>query len=255
MSDEPKPTASPTTHPLDETSLDKRAYYKDSGFRIWEIQRDVKLVPIKRKLDKKYGPGLWGWDEAVADMQERRERKRSLKGVFNQQRKQRLLTVEQRVDQYRAAFSNMTPNDETAIHQLATIEKEMAEIEDTRRMHAKGEIDVSIADLEKLGKLYINYSTEFRNLQKSLGIDRASRETDVDAGNEVRRFVEGSKKFLAEKTIPIRCPHCDAEHHLNLGYIYFAFQDASPWTFSVEKCPNCKKPFTINDTQRVQAAD
>lgn len=215
------------------TDPERLKLYK--GFPIWKIERHMRLKPIREAMDKAYGTGNWGKDEIVADMLDRQARK-AYEPV--EKKKTHIGQLTDKVKVYEKHFENITPNDRRMILQLVEIETQLEQIS-LKRASEK----LTPQEMKVLGELEIKFSGEYRQIQSALGIDRASRETQIDASLELKKFVGGAKKLLDEQSVPIRCPYCSGVN-LNQGFILFHFRQDVPWKW-VSECPRCHQAFVI----------
>jgi len=221
-----------TSHFKDRPEMDGQEEYQ--GFKVWQLRRDGRLKPIRDRLDKMYGVGDWGFDELAADAVRRstkvREQQRDVKRAEKQEKKEEGKAFDERVKQYLTHFQNATPNDMMLLRQMVDIELQLDNISEMRR-------DLKdVMEIKRLGELQVKLSAEHRQIQTLLGVDRNSRETQVDAAVEVKRLVDGAKKLLEERSTPIRCPYCNNQRKLNLGFIVYHFRDTG-WQFTFT-CPN-----------------
>ena len=217
----------------------KNQPYKDSKFKIWEVERHARLAPIRERLNKLYGEGVWGMDEALQDLEHSREIKAQ---SHLERKKERRRTVKSRVDAYLQVFKDPTPNDYQSIAAMSNIEEQMESIEDELATSK----DLKVDDRKKLGELYAKLSTEHRQLQTALGILRADRESEMDTAAEIKRFIHGAKQKIADEGIVIACPHCSEKMALNQGFVLFHFKANVKWKWE-SQCPNpkCKKMFVL----------
>ena len=215
------------------TDPEKLKLYK--GYPRWKIERHKRLKPIREAMDKSYGAGNWGDDEIVADMLDRQSRK-AYEPV--ERKKTHTSQITDKVKIYEKHFENITPNDRRMILQLVEIETQLEQIA-LKRASEK----LSAQEMKILGELEIKFSTEYRQIQLALGIDRASRETQIDASVELKRFVSGAKELLDQQSVPIRCPYCTGSN-INQGFILFHFRQDVAWKW-VQECPKCHQTFII----------
>ncbi len=216
-------------------SKDPKTYELYKGYPRWKIERHKRLKPIREAMDKAYGPGNWGDDEIVADMLDRQSRK-AYEPV--EREKTHTTKITDKVKLYEKHFENITPNDRRMILQLVEIETQLEQIA-LKRASEK----LTPQEMKVLGELEIKFSGEYRQIQSALGIDRASRETQIDASLELKKFVSGAKQLLDEQAVPIRCPYCTASN-VNQGFILFHFRQDVAWKW-VQECPKCHQTFII----------
>jgi hypothetical protein len=227
-----KPISDITKEMMGETWNSTSITYRD-------IRKNSTLFPIITKMNKLYGAGNWGIDELGQDILERRSKtpdKKTPRVVVKAKEvyKDTNRSIEQRVDAYISNFEGVTQNDIQTFRQMAVLEQQMVEIE--TRLLDKGLIP---AELKTLGELYTKLSGEFRQLQSILGIDRSSRETQVDTAEALKRYVHGADELLKKHAVEIRCPKCVAkEVVINQGYIMFHFRNDVTWTWT-SRCPQC----------------
>lgn len=216
--------------------------FPGTNFRVWEVERDSRLTPIVRRLNYKFGDGNWGLKEVAEDMVLRAEGKIGLASRRDRERNEKRQSVKERLESYLETFRDPTPNDLQSLTALCNLEIQMEGIDDRRLTELKLTVDEEV----KLGQLYTKLSTEHRQLQTALGIDRGSRETEVDAAAEWKKLVQGASEKIKEVGIEIRCPHCKDEMNLNQGLVLFHFKGSRPWRWE-SVCANlkCGRTFTL----------
>lgn len=228
--------------PLETITQDRMGeLWNGTSVTLRDILKSSKLFPIRVSLNKQYGLNLWGVNEVGQYLLNSRANRGDKKG------KQRIKveakkvykdterSVVQRVDAYISNFEGVTPNDIQTFRQMAVLEQQMVEIE--ARLQLKEQLDPK--DLKTLGELYTKLSGEFRQLQSVLGIDRSSRETQVDTAAELKKMIGAAKELLKKNSIPITCKSC-AEKGVVIaeGYVLFHFRNDVKWSWD-SVCPQC----------------
>ena len=212
-----------------------------------DIKKASSLFPIQATLNKQYGAGNWGVDEIGAQLLKSRagraDKKTARKVVETKEVYHDLnRSVDKRVDAYISHFEGVTPNDIQAFRQMAVLETQMAEVE--TRLHDAGLLP---DELKKYGELYSKLSGEFRQLQTSLGIDRASRETQVDTAEELKKMMKGAQELLKKHGVPIICPKCREDNvKINQGFVMFHFRQDVTWTWT-SQCPKCGSMIVLGE--------
>lgn len=212
------------------------------------IKRMGRLRSIVNLLDKRHGQGQWGDPEVVeyiltTDTVKERRAAAGLEALGLV--RQRAKDFEQRVAEFVSSFEDVTYNDEVAIRQAVSIEIELETLSDRIR-NTGGKMDV--ADLKELTQLQVKLSAEYRQIQSSLGIDRAKRDTELNAADEIKKFVEGAKKLFAGRLVRIECKNqgCkDSNKKINQGFIMFNFKGQVPFRWW-SACPACGGDVVIN---------
>lgn len=127
--------------------------------------------------------------------------------------------------------------------QLANVQASMRKVEESLvGLEDRGL--TSSDNYSDLNQTRVRLSQEARLLQEKLGITRQQRQEEIDAGSEMRKFVDQARDWMRREAIIITCPHCGELPKLHLGFISYPFRERSPWKFST-LCPNCQKPIEI----------
>jgi len=192
-------------------------------------------------LDSLHGPGKWGEDE----------RRQYLRDLYEGSITTEVQSVAARelvakITEYMQYITNPSPGDRMMLERLAFIDLTLSKIQ---RQMVKEET-LNATQIQKFIKIQSALSKEAADIQKSLGIDRATLQKmsgGEDMAAYIQHVVRQSAEFLREHTIPIRCPFCRAEPaevNINMGYILFHFADDVQWEFTA-KCPRCGQSFRI----------
>jgi hypothetical protein len=179
--------------------------------------------------------------EAVLLKTVRREQRRALlrQNTDETERPEASDFITRRVQEYRSSFVDLTPNDEESILALATIERQLQRI---REQITTGERINGPADLKTLLDLQNALTSEHRQMQRTLGIDRRTRDDNAGGADVVDRVDEAisqAAEFYRQRCVEIT--HCG----LKLGHILMHFRN---WTVE-GLCPRCgqKYVFTQDD--------
>ena len=132
------------------------------------------------------------------------------------------------VAKYLASYTEVTPNDRASFRQLATIEYQLGRLEEAV-------LSAQLMDIPELTKAQISLTSEHRQLQRTLGMDRRTREEEQGESDVVSRIegiVEGAQTFYKERIVEVKC-----ECGIKIGHILAHFLD---WEFR-GKCPRCGK--------------
>jgi hypothetical protein len=110
--------------------------------------------------------------------------------------------------------------------------------------------EYSPQDQKAVSDASARYSTEARQLAKSLGVDRQSRITDQE--NELEQYLPilhaQTKEFIYKNAVAIICPHClksDSQTELRMGHILYHFTYELKWQWT-SICPKCRGEIKIN---------
>ena len=227
-------------------------HWHDSTITYRDIAKCSRLTGIISVMDKKYGFQNWGEDEVANYLIESRNNKLlagrgkvgkvDKAGKIVKERKPAPIpeedrTLAQRINSLMSHYEpeSITANDAQTFRNMAVIEMQMGRIDEL----LQDEEDVS--QLKILSETYAKLSGEYRQLQSTLGIDRNSRDTQVDTANELKRMIAGAKELLEKHSVPIVCPKClesEAEIKINQGFIVFHFRQNVPWRWE-SVCPRC----------------
>ena len=214
-----------------------------------DIAKSSNLFPVKAALNKQYGFDEWGPEQVAKYLQAGRLAKAS-QGKSHQRGKkidvERIAPLENadfksRLEALMSPFDKdtITPNDYISFRNLAEIQMQMDALTEQLR---SGEYRSDVSKLKTLNETYAKLSGEARQLQSALGIDRSSRETQVDTGAAIRHMVQGAQETLRANAVMIVCPACKARDVLiNQGYILFHFRQDVPWKWE-SVCPKCGGP-------------
>jgi len=201
------------------------------------------LASTIRFLDSLYGPGKWGEDE----------RRQYLRELYEASEDTKIDSVEpdeldKKIAEYMQYVTNPSPADRMMLERLAFIDITLGKIQ--RQMVAEAELKPT--QIQRYAKIQSGLSKEAADIQKSLGIDRATLQKmsgGEDMAAYIQHVVKEAAEFLRSHTIPIRCPHCLSEKasvNINMGYILFHFAGDVPWRFSAT-CPRCGKEFVVTN--------
>lgn len=142
--------------------------------------------------------------------------------------------VQDRLKSYLDRFENPTPNDYASLTALVRCEMRLEEI----AIQESG----NVADAKRLTltREKLQLLEEHRELQKVLGINRATREKnkqDRSAVDYIKDVVNDAAEFMQKEMIVIE--HCG----IRIGYIFLHFQEM-PWQLAF-RCPRCKHDVNI----------
>ena len=234
----------------------------DQSFEEWyesKAERYRNLAGIRRHLNDHHGKGNWGDDEFDQYMRQLYDEAREDAEVLQRSELRKALpavkpdaTVEERIQAYMDYFEDVSPNDLVMIQTMVNLEMAIESAnqqwvdvltgDSINRTAAKGWSDI-IRGL----------SREHRQIQETLGIERAGRDERDKASDQVeyvRDVIRRSAAFVKEHAIQIRCHHCmaeDAEVEIDLGFILFHFRQDAPWEFRFQ-CPRCGEAVQIPPT-------
>lgn len=226
------------------------------SFEEWYEKRQARyrnLAGVRRHLNDHHGKGEWGDDEFYQYMRELYDAEAEEARMADAAHKEIPVapegaTEEERVQAYLDYFENPSPNDMVMIRTMVAIE--MA-IESANRQYIHALTgDVSRTAATGWSTIIRNMSREHRLIQDTLGISRAHREREDKSADQVeyvRTTMRRAAEFVAENSIPIRCPYCTEEEaavEINMGFILFHFRNDVPWQFGFE-CPRCGQSVSI----------
>jgi len=197
-----------------------------------EIAQYLNLGGVRRALDKQYGEGKWGNEEARVYIQVKKFAKLS-KGD-KAQKKIEPATVEERLKAYLEAFDVVTPNDEEMLRAMADIEVRLGTIRELL------DDETSPTEIKKLTEVQTKLLTEHRQLQTILGIDKAGRERGKKAKSafdEIQELVAEGARFIEEQLVKIS--HCG----IQMGWLLYHF-DEMGYKFET-RCPRCREEVQI----------
>ncbi len=161
--------------------------------------------------------------------------------------------VQQRMDDYLLAYKDVAPNDMASLRDLCLIEVNIELLNGlVAREYGKGEPDGS-----KIGRyLYAlkGASEQHRALQRSLHIDRATREreaakaSDVD---EVMQVIDAAGEYVEEQGIPLVHYGCtiagaQGKSDIQFGFMLWVFRELP--VDVVWLCPRCGQQVTVHHT-------
>jgi hypothetical protein len=148
-----------------------------------------------------------------------------------------------KVKEYQNAYVDVTPNDLEIIKGLVIVELQLEAI---RQMVFHGKF--SGEDLRSLIDAQGTLSAEYRQLQKTLGIDRRTRdnsEEEKDAVNKIDDIIEQASDYYKNKMVCIS--HCG----IKFGHMLCHF---GGWTFTAT-CPRCGEKFTISAKEGIEVIE
>lgn len=212
-----------------------------------EIRRFAVLGGVKTVLNRRYPDG-WGDEQVRAYIIERRRQRIEITLIryrnLDTERKNVEQLVEGKVKEYLAHFRDPTPNDLVSLREMARIsltldmlaEKQEAMILDARI----DQKEISSRDFESISKVRADSMRAFAALEKQLGIDRQSRESESDTLTLLQETRAEAARLLASRKRDITCAACEAKGELfNLGFIVFHFeQNGLAYEFACQ-CPRC----------------
>lgn len=203
-------------------------------------------------MNKRYPDG-WGDDELKAWIIEQREsqivmtvnERMERKAIENESDQQ----VQDLVDKYLERFSDPTPNDMVGLREMARIELLLNMLND-RFNHLIGTNDMIRAkDFETLTKVKRDALAAFQQLEKSLGMDRLTREEETDVVSMFSQIKTQAWKQLEKRSRQIVCNYCREEGvDINYGIIVFHLDGQVPFEFGFT-CPRCKKKMHLFGTE------
>lgn len=148
--------------------------------------------------------------------------------------------VEARYRRYLEQFQPEAPNDELMLRLLCENEITLQRLND-RRLRLL-ETNARPVDLKSIVEAITKLSSECRQIQTHLGIDRPSRGTGQDAGDKLMTYIKNAKTVLRRQSVPLFCTNCyrSESQTLNLyGFQVWHLQDeAVNWRLEFE-CPRC----------------
>lgn len=143
--------------------------------------------------------------------------------------------IEEKIKKYQEAYIAETPNDLIVLRQMATIEIQLEVL--GRELLGVSYFD-GASDFQRLVELQKLLSTEYRQLQASLGIDRRTR--DQAGGGDIREQIEDTitraGEFYRQKMVQVE--HCG----IKVGHLLMHFDK---WELKCV-CPRCGKDFTVD---------
>jgi len=192
-------------------------------------------VRQKRHLSGYYNPLNEKYPEGWGDEEVRKMAQEKAFAAYHETESDKIQAsdVDKCVAQYKAAYTNITPNDEQSIQHLCALEAQIARI--TLQLGGGG---LSPDDVKTLvdtqDKLILRHST----VQKTLGIARSERRTSQTKALDL--FLEekqAAEEWMEEQLI--RVQHCD----IGLGWVLYEFREL-PHEFRF-RCPRCGQEVVI----------
>lgn len=166
--------------------------------------------------------------KAYLERKAKREDRRSV--IRNQDAREDLADeFETRVAKYLGAYVEVTPNDEQSIRALVAVE---IQLDNIRRQIAVGA--TSPEGLKDLVDIQTKLTGEHRQLQRTLGIDRRTRDEESggsDVVGKVTESIEQAAEFYRERIVELEC--CG----IKMGHVLMHFES---WHIEAV-CPRCGK--------------
>lgn len=226
---------------MPKTAKPKEMY---RGIALYQIERRMRLKPVKAEMDSRYGPGAWGKDEIVeyinAKQKAKSETEQAEQASGQTEIAKRAQIIGRKRSAYLKALTDVTPGDLVMIEQMCEIERQLEEL------NAPVTGDDTAALLKARASNRIALIGEHRRIQNDLGIGRSQREPDTDKAKVVKDFVQGAAALLKARSLPIHCPACADVSKINQGFIVFHFANNVPYRW-VSTCanPKCGQPIII----------
>jgi hypothetical protein len=189
-----------------------------------EVRSARNLKGTTDAMRNLYGDN-WGDEEVRLFIQEKRFEK------FQEQLVDEAKS-QKRYKRYAGAFENLTPNDEQTILAMCVNEEQQERLAETL---ASTKITVGNADeIKKLHKVLTDLTTEHRQLQKALGIQRQDRKSEKQTALDlVRTEIDHAREFMEERLITITHEGCN----IQIGWVLNNFQEL-PYRCQFT-CPRC----------------
>ena len=218
-------------------------------------ERYRNLAGIRRHLNNRFGKGNWGDDEFVQYMHEIYETRRAKIAAKRRQEEEKneplvpidSASIEERLAAYLGHFESPAPNDLVLLRQMAAIE---IQLDHVQQRWATAVADGDRTAAKTWAEMLKSMTTEHRNIQQSLGIDRGGRDktrSQSDLVSYVQDIIRKTADFVDEHAIKIRCPHCMAAQsktEIDMGFILFHFRQDVPWHFEFQ-CPLCEETIRL----------
>ena len=216
-----------------------------------DIDQIIDLVGTRTEMNKRHGKDNWGREEVSVFIVENRKGKISATW-YDQHREMEMdqahaKLVEDRTNQYLKHFTNVTPNDMIGITEMARIELALGLVDQKlRRLGEKPVADISSNDIKTLAEVKSTLTKNLQSLEKSLGIDRASREQESDVYVIVERVKRQARELIEKRRRELYCANCaKADIKTYLGFLMFHY-DANDVPFEFKTlCPKCGEPVVV----------
>jgi len=161
---------------------------------------------------------------------------------------------ERRVREYLERFDAPTPNDVAALRRLAFMDLRV-ELIQRRMLELVDEVGVrAMREMSSLNEQQVALSTEIRNLQKSLGIDRVRRVEEEERLDPLQVLRDGVRdaKWLMDNEIQEVVHYCADGKVVPIMAIWHWFPTHPHGSFR-QQCPNCGEWFTVEYKPRGEA--
>ena len=183
----------------------------DGEVRSWKAMKGTKAA-----MDNLYGDE-WGDEEVKLFIQDKRFEKwqEDEGGTALEQD-----DIAKRYQGYMEAFENPTPNDKQTMLAMCVNEVQQESVARTLRNTT---ITITNADdVKKLHKVMTDLTTEHRQLQGALGIQRKDRKTHKETALElIKAEIERGRQFMEDKLVTITHEGCNIQE----GWVLYNFQE------------------------------
>lgn len=209
------------------------------------LQQFKNLMGTTSQMNREYPDG-WGDEEVRAFIVKTRRQTLSLTALrYEKEREVNIgheAEVQKIVDGYLRHFSKPSPNDMVNLTEMARIQLTL-KLLDQRMKELTLESKPRADDIKTLNTVRKDAIKSFQELEKSLGIDRETRQTESDTVSIIDQVRQQAAELLEKRKRNIVCEFCrdDDNVAINLGFIVFHMdQNSVQWKFEAV-CPRCNK--------------
>ena len=213
------------------------------------LQQFKNLMGTTAQLNREY-PGGWGDDEVRAFIVKTRRQTLSLTALRYEKEREVSIGHEEEgkkiVDGYLRHFSKPSPNDMVNLTEMARIQLTL-QLLDQRMKELTLETKPRADDIKTLNTVRKDAIKSFQELEKSLGIDRETRQEESDTVSIVAQIRAQAAELLEKRRRQIVCRNCAEDGVvINLGFVVFHMdQNNVMWKFETF-CPRCQKVIYID---------